>query len=264
MLGFLPSQMRALSSRNRSDVQVTRYWKSLQNLLKSLISSIEAIASLLVLLFLFLGIFALLGTQVLFSSSSIQTFDGSTSSSSLAADSSRGSSLEPQTWWRAEWISTHSSTASSLVSRWYQLSCCSTKLLQHTFISNGWNLRPQTLYFNLEQVLTGEDWNTILYDGIIAYQVASHSSHYGYLAFQSVHKCIDQGNTLIIANIGDINPGPLWSQSDDESVLLDPVHLRQLHPPQRLPRHRCRQPCWRRVGGRGGTLKLSTSLSTKR
>jgi hypothetical protein len=45
-------------------LQVTRYWKSLQNLLKSLISSIEAIASLLVLLFLFLGIFALLGTQV--------------------------------------------------------------------------------------------------------------------------------------------------------------------------------------------------------
>ena len=43
---------------------MTRYWKSLQNLLKSLISSIEAIASLLVLLFLFLGIFALLGTQV--------------------------------------------------------------------------------------------------------------------------------------------------------------------------------------------------------
>ena len=41
-----------------------RYWKSLQNLLASLINSIEAIISLLVLLFLFLGIFALLGTQV--------------------------------------------------------------------------------------------------------------------------------------------------------------------------------------------------------
>ena len=41
-----------------------RYWKSLQNLLGSLINSIEAIVSLLVLLFLFLGIFALLGTQV--------------------------------------------------------------------------------------------------------------------------------------------------------------------------------------------------------
>ena len=36
----------------------------MQNLLASLINSIEAIISLLVLLFLFLGIFALLGTQV--------------------------------------------------------------------------------------------------------------------------------------------------------------------------------------------------------
>jgi hypothetical protein len=45
-------------------LKVTRYWKSLQNLLRSLISSIEAIASLLVLLFLFLGIFALLGSQL--------------------------------------------------------------------------------------------------------------------------------------------------------------------------------------------------------
>jgi len=36
----------------------------LQNLLASLINSVEAIVSLLVLLFLFLGIFALLATQV--------------------------------------------------------------------------------------------------------------------------------------------------------------------------------------------------------
>ena len=43
---------------------ILRYWKSLQNLLGSLVNSIEAIISLLVLLFLFLGIFALLGTQV--------------------------------------------------------------------------------------------------------------------------------------------------------------------------------------------------------
>ena len=41
-----------------------RYWRSLQNLLASLINSVEAIVSLLVLLFLFLSIFALLGTQV--------------------------------------------------------------------------------------------------------------------------------------------------------------------------------------------------------
>ncbi len=45
-------------------VRIYRYWKSLKNLLGSLINSIEAIISLLVLLFLFLGIFALLGTQV--------------------------------------------------------------------------------------------------------------------------------------------------------------------------------------------------------
>ena len=36
----------------------------MKNLLASLINSIEAIVSLLVLLFLFLGIFALLGTQL--------------------------------------------------------------------------------------------------------------------------------------------------------------------------------------------------------
>ena len=41
-----------------------RYWRTLHNLLASLINSIEAIVSLLVLLFLFLGIFALLGTQL--------------------------------------------------------------------------------------------------------------------------------------------------------------------------------------------------------
>jgi hypothetical protein len=28
------------------------------------------------------------------------------------------------------------------------------------------------------QVLTGEDWNTILYDGIIAYQVSSKGQHW--------------------------------------------------------------------------------------
>ena len=42
----------------------SRYWKSLSSLFKSLIGSIESIASLLVLLFLFMCIFALLGMQV--------------------------------------------------------------------------------------------------------------------------------------------------------------------------------------------------------
>ena len=41
-----------------------RYWKSLSNLVKSLTNSIQSIASLLLLLFLFICIFALLGMQV--------------------------------------------------------------------------------------------------------------------------------------------------------------------------------------------------------
>lgn len=43
---------------------LTRYWTSLRNLVNSLINSMRAIASLLVLLFLFIVIFALLGMQV--------------------------------------------------------------------------------------------------------------------------------------------------------------------------------------------------------
>lgn len=43
---------------------VSRYWKSLSNLVTSLTNSIQAIASLLLLLFLFMCIFALLGMQV--------------------------------------------------------------------------------------------------------------------------------------------------------------------------------------------------------
>ena len=41
-----------------------RYWRSLSNLVASLLNSIQSIASLLVLLFLFMVIFALLGMQV--------------------------------------------------------------------------------------------------------------------------------------------------------------------------------------------------------
>lgn len=43
---------------------VFRYWKSLSNLVASLLNSIRSIASLLLLLFLFIVIFALLGMQV--------------------------------------------------------------------------------------------------------------------------------------------------------------------------------------------------------
>lgn len=43
---------------------LTRYWRSLSNLVASLLNSIQSIASLLLLLFLFIMIFALLGMQV--------------------------------------------------------------------------------------------------------------------------------------------------------------------------------------------------------
>lgn len=41
-----------------------RYWRALSNLVASLLNSIQSIASLLLLLFLFIVIFALLGMQV--------------------------------------------------------------------------------------------------------------------------------------------------------------------------------------------------------
>ncbi|XP_051508518.1 calcium channel, voltage-dependent, L type, alpha 1S subunit, b [Myxocyprinus asiaticus] len=44
--------------------KVTRYWKSLSNLVASLLNSVKSIASLLLLMFLFIVIFALLGMQV--------------------------------------------------------------------------------------------------------------------------------------------------------------------------------------------------------
>ena len=97
--------------------KVTRYWKSLQNLLRSLISSIEAIASLLVLLFLFLGIFALLGSQL---------FGGKFIERKFPGD------LEKE----------------------------KTRMNFDSFFNS---------LFSCFQVLTGEDWNTIMYDGIIAY-----------------------------------------------------------------------------------------------
>ena len=43
---------------------LVRYWRSLSNLVASLLNSIQSIASLLLLLFLFMVIFALLGMQV--------------------------------------------------------------------------------------------------------------------------------------------------------------------------------------------------------
>ena len=97
--------------------KVTRYWKSLQRLLQSLISSIEAIASLLVLLFLFLGIFALLGTQLFGGKFIERKFPG-------------------------------------------EDGLAKSRMHFDSFFNS---------FFSCFQILTGEDWNTIWYDGILAY-----------------------------------------------------------------------------------------------
>ncbi|BES91322.1 Voltage gated calcium channel Hypothetical protein domain [Nesidiocoris tenuis] len=92
--------------------KVTKYWRSLSNLVASLLNSIQSIFSLLLLLFLFIVIFALLGMQV---------FGGR-----FNFDSHQD---KPR----------------------------------HNFDSFIQSL------LTVFQILTGEDWNTVMYDGIRAY-----------------------------------------------------------------------------------------------
>lgn len=92
--------------------KVTKYWRSLSNLVASLLNSIQAIASLLLLLFLFIVIFALLGMQV---------FGG-----------------------KFDFDSTEPKPRHNFDSFWQSL-------------------------LTVFQILTGEDWNMVMYDGIRAY-----------------------------------------------------------------------------------------------
>ncbi|KAF7695299.1 hypothetical protein HF521_007022 [Silurus meridionalis] len=91
--------------------KVTRHWTALSNLVASLLNSMKSIASLLLLLFLFLIIFALLGMQL---------FGG-------------------------------------------KFNFDETQTKRSTFDSF-----PQAL-LTCFQILTGEDWNMVMYDGIMAY-----------------------------------------------------------------------------------------------
>ncbi|KAM8792366.1 LOW QUALITY PROTEIN: voltage-dependent L-type calcium channel subunit alpha-1F-like [Eudromia elegans] len=91
--------------------KVTRHWASLSNLVASLLNSMKSIASLLLLLFLFIIIFALLGMQL---------FGG-------------------------------------------RFSFDETQTKRSTF-----DTFPQAL-LTVFQILTGEDWNAVMYDGIMAY-----------------------------------------------------------------------------------------------
>ncbi|KAG7268417.1 hypothetical protein CRUP_028033, partial [Coryphaenoides rupestris] len=94
-------------------LKVTKYWTSLSNLVASLLNSMRSIACLLLLLFLFIVIFSLLGMQV---------FGG-------------------------------------------RFNFPSQPKPRSTFDSF-----PQAL-ISVFQILTGEDWNTIMYDGIMAYVI---------------------------------------------------------------------------------------------
>uniref|UniRef100_A0AAQ4Q8G1 Voltage-dependent L-type calcium channel subunit alpha n=1 Tax=Gasterosteus aculeatus aculeatus TaxID=481459 RepID=A0AAQ4Q8G1_GASAC len=91
--------------------KVTRHWTALSNLVASLLNSMKSIASLLLLLFLFLIIFALLGMQL---------FGG-------------------------------------------KFNFDETQTKRSTF-----DAFPQAL-LTCFQILTGEDWNMVMYDGIMAY-----------------------------------------------------------------------------------------------
>ncbi|XP_076316388.1 muscle calcium channel subunit alpha-1-like isoform X2 [Tachypleus tridentatus] len=92
--------------------KVTKYWASLRNLVASLINSMRSIASLLLLLFLFIVIFALLGMQV---------FGG-----------------------KFNFVETEDKPRSNFDSFWQSL-------------------------LTVFQILTGEDWNVVMYHGINAY-----------------------------------------------------------------------------------------------
>ncbi|XP_059359002.1 voltage-dependent L-type calcium channel subunit alpha-1D isoform X4 [Carassius carassius] len=97
--------------------KVTRHWASLSNLVASLLNSMKSIASLLLLLFLFIIIFSLLGMQL---------FGG-------------------------------------------KFNFDETVTKRSTFDNF-----PQAL-LTVFQILTGEDWNTVMYDGIMAYGGPSSS-----------------------------------------------------------------------------------------
>ncbi|XP_056158125.1 calcium channel, voltage-dependent, L type, alpha 1D subunit, a [Lampris incognitus] len=97
--------------------KVTRHWQSLSNLVASLLNSMKSIASLLLLLFLFIIIFSLLGMQV---------FGG-------------------------------------------KFNFDETQTKRSTFDNF-----PQAL-ITVFQILTGEDWNAVMYDGIMAYGGPSSS-----------------------------------------------------------------------------------------
>nr|XP_014342129.1 PREDICTED: voltage-dependent L-type calcium channel subunit alpha-1D [Latimeria chalumnae] len=117
--------------------KVTRHWASLSNLVASLLNSMKSIASLLLLLFLFIIIFSLLGMQL---------FGG-----------------------KFNFDETHTKRS--------------------TFDNF-----PQSL-LTVFQILTGEDWNAVMYDGIMAYGGPSSSGMIVCIYFIILFVC---GNYILL------------------------------------------------------------------
>ncbi|XP_073732357.1 calcium channel, voltage-dependent, L type, alpha 1D subunit, a isoform X9 [Misgurnus anguillicaudatus] len=138
--------------------KVTRHWQSLSNLVASLLNSMKSIASLLLLLFLFIIIFSLLGMQV---------FGG-------------------------------------------KFNFDETQTKRSTFDNF-----PQAL-LTVFQILTGEDWNAVMYDGIMAYGGPSSSGMIVCIYFIILFIC---GNYILLNVFLAIAVDNL---ADAESLNTDP------------------------------------------
>uniref|UniRef100_A0A672VBA1 Voltage-dependent L-type calcium channel subunit alpha n=1 Tax=Strigops habroptila TaxID=2489341 RepID=A0A672VBA1_STRHB len=126
--------------------KVTRHWASLSNLVASLLNSMKSIASLLLLLFLFIIIFSLLGMQL---------FGG-------------------------------------------KFNFDETQTKRSTFDNF-----PQAL-LTVFQILTGEDWNAVMYDGIMAYGGPSSSGMIVCIYFIILFIC---GNCILCIHWKNLQTG---------------------------------------------------------
>ncbi|XP_046731246.1 calcium channel, voltage-dependent, L type, alpha 1D subunit, a isoform X1 [Silurus meridionalis] len=145
--------------------KVTRHWESLSNLVASLLNSMKSIASLLLLLFLFIIIFALLGMQVF---GGKFNFDG-----------------------------THKKRSS-------------------------FDNFPQAL-LTVFQILTGEDWNQVMYEGIMAYGGPSSSGMIVCIYFIILFVC---GNYILLnvfLAIAVDNLAGARSRNSSKKALLDKI-----------------------------------------
>lgn len=105
------------------------------------------------------------------------------------------------------------------------------------------------------QILTGEDWNEVMYDGI-----KSQGGVQGGMVFSIYFIVLTLFGNCILGDVGrgglgSWGRGPGYSGLPATAVFPDSgVHR---HPPERVPGHRCGQPGQRpgahQGGGRGGT-----------